>query len=128
VNYLSADDIIYLHDEIIRETGGSLGIRESGLLDSIVEKPKSYFAENELYPTLFDKAATVFEALCNYHVFTDGNKRTSALAMYRMLSINEYTLDATNEELEDYALIIATTNPDLAQVAKWIESHATKQS
>lgn len=126
MNYLTADDITYLHDTIIDETGGSLGIREHGLLNSIVEKPKSSFADQELYPLLFDKAATIFEALCNYHVFIDGNKRTAAMAMYRCLSINGYDLTASNKELEKYTLLIAITNPELEAVAVWIKRHAKK--
>lgn len=126
MRYLTADDIVYIHDKIVEEIGGSLGIREFGLLESIVNKPNSGFGGQDLYPTVFDKAATLYEALCNYHVFIDGNKRTAALVAYRFLSINGHELTASNKQLQDYTLYIATHNPDLADVAAWIKKHSKK--
>jgi death-on-curing protein len=126
--YLEATEITTIHDQIIDATGGSLGIRESELLESIATKPQASFAGHELYPSLFAKAAALYEALCNYHVFIDGNKRTSAIAMYRFLAINGYELVATNQELEIYTLSIANSHPDLANVAMWVEKHAKKSS
>jgi death-on-curing protein len=124
MQYVSAEDIIYIHDIIIRDTGGSPGLRERGLLDSIVKKPHSSFGGHDLYPALFDKAATIYEALRNYRVFIDGNKRTAALSMYRLLAVNGYGLSATNKQLEDYTLFMATDNPDLVYVADWIKAHS----
>lgn len=128
MHYLEAADIIAIHDQIVEATGGSLGIRESELLESIAMKPQASFAGRELYPSLFAKAAALYEALCNYQVFIDGNKRTSAIAMYRFLAINGYELVATNRELEMYTLSIANSHPELANVAIWIEKHAKKST
>ena len=124
--YISADDIVIIHDAIINEIGGSFGIREPGLLLSIAEKPKGNFSGQELYPDIFIKAAALYEGLCNYHVFIDGNKRTSAIAMYRFLYINGYELTATNKELVQYTLQITTTKPDIVDIAKWIKKHSRK--
>lgn len=126
MKYVTTSDIIYIHDKIIHETGGSLGVREPGLLESIAQKPQATFGGSQLYPTVFDKAAALFEALCNYHVFIDGNKRVAAMAMYRFLAINVYSLTASNKELEEYTLLVATTNPDLADMAAWIKNHSKK--
>ncbi len=124
--YISADDIVTIHDAVINEIGGSFGIREPGLLMSIAEKPKANFNGQELYPDIFIKAAALYEGLCNYHVFIDGNKRTSAIAMYRFLYINGYELTATNKELVQYTLQITTTKPDIVDIAKWIKKHSRK--
>lgn len=128
MHYLKAAEIIAIHDQIVEATGGSLGIRESELLESIALKPQASFAGNELYPSKFAKAAALYEALCNYHVFIDGNKRTSAIAMYRFLVVNGYELVATNQELEIYTLSISNSHPDLANVAEWVEKHAKKSA
>jgi len=127
MNYISADDIVTIHDSIVKEIGGSLGIREPGLLLSIAEKPKACFGSQDLYPDIFIKTAVIYESICNYHVFIDGNKRTAALVMYRFLTINGYNLVATNKELEDYTVLIATTNPDLANIAIWIKKHSKRK-
>jgi death-on-curing protein len=124
MQYVSPDDIVSIHDEIIKKIGGSLGIREPGMLVSIAEKPKTSFSGNELYPDIFTKAASLYEGICNYHVFIDSNKRTSAIVMYRFLAINGYDLTATNKQLEEYTLFIATSNPDITDVAAWIKAHS----
>jgi death-on-curing protein len=62
----SPSDILRIHDRIIEVTGGSPGLREPGLLSAIAEKPLATFDNHDLYPTLADKAAALFEALCNY--------------------------------------------------------------
>lgn len=126
MNYISADDIVSIHDDIVEAVGGSLGVREPGMLVSVAEKPKTSFGGQELYSDVFTKAAALYEGLCNYHVFIDGNKRTAAIVMYRFLAINGHDLTATNKELEDYTLFIATNNPDISDVAKWIKKHTEK--
>ena len=126
MRYLEAADITAIHDQIVAETGGSLGVREPELLESIAAKPQASFGGQELYPTVFAKAAALYEALCNYHVYIDGNKRTSAIAMYRILATNGYELTASNKELETFTLGMANSHPDLADVAKWIQQNSTK--
>lgn len=126
MRYLEAAEITAIHDLILEATGGSLGVREPELLESIANKPQSSFGGQELYPIVFAKAAALYEALCNYHVFVDGNKRTSAIAMYRFLAINGYDLTATNEELESFTLGMANGHPDLADVAQWVQDKSTK--
>jgi len=58
----------------------------------VTEKPRAGFGGVDLYPTLFDKAAAVFEALCNYHVFVDGNKRAAIAVLEYFLRQNGYSL------------------------------------
>jgi death-on-curing protein len=126
VNYLEAADIAAMHDQIVEATGGALGIRESELLESISQKPRASFGGQDLYVNVYAKAAALYEALCNYHVFLDGNKRTAAISMYRFLAINGFYLTATNQELEEYTLGLATGHPDLAEVATWVQGHSRR--
>jgi death-on-curing protein len=126
VQYLTADEIVLIHDKIVAATGGSLGVREPGLLVSIANKPQTCFGDMDLYPDIVTKAASLYEALCNYHVFIDGNKRAAAITMYRFLTINGYDLTATNKQLEDYTVYIATKNPEIESVAAWLKKHSQK--
>jgi death-on-curing protein len=126
MRYLETTEINAIHDQIVEATGGSLGVREPGLLDSIAAKQMSSFGGHELYPGIFAKAAALYEALCNYHVFIAGNKRTSAIAMYRFLVLNGFKLTATIQELETYTFSIATTHPDLTDMTNWIKQHSQK--
>jgi len=128
MQYLEAAEISSIHDQIVEATGGSLGIREPELLESIAQKPRATFGGKDLYQGIFAKTAALYEGLCNYHVFLDGNKRTAAISMYRFLTINGYNLTASNQELEDYTLSLATGHPDLAEVAEWVQQHSQPKS
>lgn len=125
---LSAQEIVYIHDRLIQASGGSLGLRESGLLVAIAEKAEASFGGVALYATIFDKSAAVFEAVCNYHVFVDGNKRTALVCLEYILSVNGFKLIASANEREDFVLMTATTHPDLEDVAIWIENHSRKET
>jgi death on curing protein len=85
MKYLSAQDILAIHARIVDKTGGSQGIRDIGLLQSVVERPKTKLSGQEMYLDVFSKAAATQEALAKYHVFVDGNKRTSVSAATRFL-------------------------------------------
>lgn len=126
MTYLSAEEIAAINQVVVEESGGSIGIREPGLLDSIAQKPLSGFGDHELYPGVFLKAAALYEAIVNYHVFIDGNKRTGFAAMARFLAINGYALKITDEEIEGYTVSIAVTKTDLADIAGWIKKHSKK--
>lgn len=126
MNYLGADEIAAINEVVIEESGGSLGIREPGLLDSIANKPLGGFGNHELYSGIFLKAAVLYEAVVNYHVFVDGNKRTGFASMARFLAINGYKLALTDQEIENYTITIATAKTDLADIAAWIKTHSKK--
>jgi death on curing protein len=123
---LSASDILRIHDRLIEATGGGLGLREPGLLAAIADKPRASFDGEDLYPGLEDKAAAIFEALCNYHVFVDGNKRTAITCLEYFLYLNSRQLKASVAERERFTLEVATTHPDLADVAVWVKHHSVE--
>lgn len=121
---LNADDLIAIHHVVIEETGGSFGLRDPGMLEAIAAKPDASFGGQELYADLASKAAALYEAVVNYHVFVDGNKRTGVAALGLYLHKNSHDLVATNVELERFTLHVATTHPDLAEVAGWVQQHS----
>ncbi len=77
MKYLSAEQVLFIHSRLIDETGGSHGIRDTGLLQAAVERPKATFGGKDLYPDIFYKAAALLESLIKNHPFIDGNKRTA---------------------------------------------------
>ncbi len=74
--HLTLEQIIQLHDLLVRETGGSQGVRDAGAIESAVAQPRMSFGGQELYPTLVEKAAALSFSLINNHPFVDG--KTSA--------------------------------------------------
>ena len=70
----SKDKVLRLHQYIASETGGSIGLRDEGLLESALESAFATFGGKELYPTKEGKAARIGASLVSNHAFLDGNK------------------------------------------------------
>ncbi len=115
-----------IHAKIIDETGGSHGVRDLNLLISITERPKTSFGGREMYPTIFDKAAVCLEGFARFHVFVDGNKRTSIVASARLLATNGYDLIVSNKEMEDFVLKAAVEKLEISEIAVWLKKHSKK--
>ena len=79
--YLTPEQILFIHARLIAETGGGHGVRDIGLLDSAIARPRATFDGTDLYPDLFLKTAALMASLAQNHPFVDGNGRTSRLLM-----------------------------------------------
>ena len=66
-----------IHDILIDRFGGAKGVRDSGILQSAINRPYQTFDGNDLYPDAVDKAAAIFESVISNHPFIDGNKKDS---------------------------------------------------
>ena len=66
--------------------------------------------ENDLYPSIYDKAAQLCYGLANNHPFTDGNKRTALHSMYVYLIINGFDIMATQQDVENMIIDVASGN------------------
>ena len=84
---LSKPQILLLHEQLIAETGGSSGLRDEGMLDSALNAPFQTFAEEDVYPSLQQKAARLCFGLVKNHPFVDGNKRIGAHVMLVFLAL-----------------------------------------
>ena len=125
-SFITVEQAIKAHDEIISETGGSHGVRDLGLLDSALNRPFHSFAGTDLYENIFEKTAALIHSLLLNHPFVDGNKRTSVYLGYRFLQINNYTLTATNNHLVRFALDIESKKLNLEDIANWLKTHSRK--
>ena len=74
MKFLSLSQVLYLHQRIIEESGGTNGIRNLSGLESALAQPKMTFEGKDLYPELHDKATALAFSLINNHPFLDGNK------------------------------------------------------
>jgi death-on-curing protein len=92
IRYLVLIEVIELHRQIIEQSGGSLGIRDLGAVESALAQPRMTFGGEELYPTLVDKAAAIGFSLIMNHPFIDGNKRIGHAAMEVFLVMNRRRL------------------------------------
>ena len=81
MNYLSVEQIVDLHSEVVARSGGADGVREIAGLESAVAQPQMTFGGVDLYPTVEAKAAALAFSLVMNHPFLDGNKRIGHAAM-----------------------------------------------
>lgn len=124
--YIPIEEVLIIHDDMISRYGGSFGIRDMGLIESALARPKSSFGGQDLYPGIHDKAAALFHSLIFNHAFTDGNKRTTLTVTARFLSLNGYELKASQEEIVDFPLWVENNHLDIEEIAKWLGEHTEK--
>lgn len=122
---LTVDEIIYLHSKLITKTGGSDGLRDRGLLESAVYSALGGFGDEEVYPTIEEKAARLMFSLVNNHAFVDGNKRIGVLVILTTLRLNEVELKYTQTELIEIGLQVAKGKMNYEQVLSFVISHQT---
>lgn len=104
--YLTLEQIIQIHDAAL-EFGGSPGIRDRHALESVVEMPRMAMYGNDLYPHIYDKAATYLYHIVQNHPFVDGNKRTGAASAQLFLRINDVIDNIPDEVYEEFVVDLA---------------------
>jgi death-on-curing protein len=121
---LSFDDVLVLHERIIRQSGGSLGVRNREIVASALVQPFATFDGHELYPTLIEKAALMgYLLICN-HPFVDGNKRIGHAVMEILMVLNGFEIEATVDEQETIILKVADGGISREEFTVWLESHS----
>lgn len=122
--FITIQEVLDDHAEIIREYGGAEGIRDMGLLTSALEMPKAALFGEYLHPTIFDKAAAyLFHIVCNYP-FIDGNKRTGTIMALVFLRQNRIHLTLTEEQtlaLEELVVNRAESKTTKEQIANFFK-------
>ncbi|KXG90887.1 type II toxin-antitoxin system death-on-curing family toxin [Fannyhessea vaginae] len=123
MKYLTREQVMKLHQVLIETSGGSLGIRDEGMLDSALKTPLQTFDKRELFPTILDKATRLAFGLIKNHPFIDGNKRIGTHAMLIFLALNNIMLSYKDEELIDIIFKVASDRADENDLYNWIENH-----
>ena len=125
--FLTADQILTIHDQQAREFGGLLGVRsEPGLLSAIGQPQQSAFGE-DAYPSVADKAAAYGFFIAENQPFLDGNKRTAADAMLTFLDLNGFEFDQTNDEIAEAFERLGDKSLDQAGFIAWVCGHARQR-
>lgn len=127
INFLTLEQVLYIHEDQIEKYGGSHGVRDLTLLESAILRPQTTFGGRELYESIFDKAAALMHSLLLNHPFIDGNKRTAIVSSLAFLEFNGFSLTATNKKLEKYALLIENQKPSIEAISTWLKKHSKKR-
>ena len=124
---LDIEQVIYIHELIIDTAGGSQGVRDYALLHSALERCKIMFGGEDLYPTIFHKAAALLHSLVMNHAFLDGNKRTAFAAMSRFLNANGYRIKASQDEIVVMCVAVDNEGWGVKQIVGWLKIHTIKK-
>lgn len=107
---LTKDNILTLYKIMVDNTGGTIGIRDTSLLESALNAPFQTFGDEELYPSIIEKASRLCYGLIKNHPFIDGNKRIGVYAMLVFLESNNLNLNFSDEEIINIALKTADSS------------------
>jgi death-on-curing protein len=116
--------ILAVHDEQIAEHGGSAGLRDAGLLESALARPLNLASYGK--PDHADLAACYGVGIAKNHPFVDGNKRTAFVAVELFLTLNGWSLRASDADAVLVVLAVAAGKVDETGFAEWIRRHAER--
>ncbi len=127
---ITFEDLVYINDwsqKLTDTTEITEGIREENLLKSIPEAINQTFGGEELYPTVYKKAAYIWEKLSKYHCFIDGNKRTALATTIIFMGINNYSFHTNKIDLYDRCIDIASSQVDIDFIEEYLKAITTKE-
>jgi death-on-curing protein len=123
IRYLTLVEVLDLHDQIIQQPQGAMGIRDLGSLESAIAQPRMTFGGQDLYPTIVDKASALGFSIVMNHPFLDGNKRTGHGAMETFLVLNGLEINAFVDEQERVILALASGELERDIFTNWLRQN-----
>ncbi len=126
--FLSIIQVLIIHDQMIKRFGRSPGIRDIGLIESAAGRPQATYDDEELYATLFDKAAALLQSLLKNHPFIDGNKRTALTSAGLFLAINGWNLKNQHDEEVNFTIQVDKQHLSIEEISTWLEKHSSKRT
>lgn len=115
--YLTLEQTLEMQAALVQKFGGLPGVRDSNLLISAVETPKAAMFGDDLYPTVYDKAAVYLFQIVRSHPFNDSNKRTGFIAAYLFLKANKVPIQFEDEVYEEFVVEVAKGKKTKEEIA-----------
>jgi death-on-curing protein len=128
MRYLTIAEALEIYQRVMQQTGGLMGVRDLGLLESAIAQPYMTFGGNELYSSLAEQAAALGFSLIQNHPFADGNKRTGHAVMESFLALNDYEINASTAEQVEVILSLASGNLSREEFTEWLSNHIQELS
>ncbi len=120
IQFLTVDEVLAIHERVIEEFGGAPGVRDHGLVDSAVYRPRSGY-----YDELLSMAAALFESLLMNHPFVDGNKRVAFFATDVFLRINGFHIDVKPDRAHAHLIgLMERREADKNHLERWLRRSA----
>lgn len=119
MRYLTVEEVLEINAEVM---GGRHSLRDRGLLNSAVARPKASAFGADAYPDLVSKAAALLHSLVLNHAFVDGNKRTAVLSTLIFLDLNGYVIRWDQHEALDFVLRLVVHQVELHDATSFLRS------
>lgn len=119
--WVRQDVVLAMHEEALKLHGGPEGVRDMGLLESALARPKNLLAYSEQAPSLAKLAAAYAKGIVANHPFVDGNKRTAFTVSVTFLSLNGLRLTAPKEDRVLTFWSLADGSLSEEQLGDWFE-------
>lgn len=116
--------VLIAHEISLANFGGADGVRDAGLLESALAKPRNLFSYGK--PSLFEMAASYSYGIIKNHPFVDGNKRTGFLVGAMFLELNGWLLSATEMEATNTIISVAAGTLSENELAEWYRQHCVQ--
>ncbi|HHW37665.1 MAG TPA: type II toxin-antitoxin system death-on-curing family toxin [Bacillales bacterium] len=128
INYLTINQVITINTIQIRlySPDEQLGVKDPNLLDSAVNRPKQSAFGKDVYPSIYEKAAELFESLAKNHAFHNANKRTALASLIVFLKINHFLWTMGIEEEQDFTVDVVNHKYTFKEIVSTIESHTER--
>ncbi|WP_138756326.1 type II toxin-antitoxin system death-on-curing family toxin [Paenibacillus sinopodophylli] len=125
IRYLSVQEVIAINVALIQKysPGEHVGVKDSGLLESAILRPRSSAFGDDAYPSLFDKATAFFESLGMNHPFQNANKRTAFASLVIFLQLNGYLFVMGQKDAEDMTVDMVNHKYSFQALSALIEEH-----
>ncbi len=124
IEYLSIFEILEIRARLAAETGDAFDILNLNGLKSALAAPRQSMFGEDLFPTVWDKAAALLFLLIQNHPFYDGNKRIALWAVDEFLRRNGWMLSAAPREKARFTTAVAASQADIATAAQWLRENA----
>lgn len=126
MHFITLDEVLAIHGEMIALFGGRSGIHDFTLLHSAIERPKAQFGGTYLYTSIWIMAAALLHSLVKNHPFDDGNKRTAYASTTRFLYKNGYNLKNKHGEGIEFMVGVDIKNTSIKEIADWLKKNSSK--
>jgi death-on-curing protein len=117
MDFVTLDDALFLVSKL------GLYVKDAGLLDSALSRPKTKLFGEFVYPTIELMAAAMHQSLVNNHPLIDGNKRAAWVILNAFVELNNHELEMTVDEGMDFTLGVAEGRYDIEESAALIKAH-----
>jgi death-on-curing protein len=117
--------VLAAHDRLLAAHGGATGLRDAGLLESALTRPRQHYSYGS--PDVFELAALYTSGLVRNHPFTDGNKRTGFAVGIAFLELNGFNFHAAEEDATEKVFGLAAGELDEAGYTAWLRSTSKRR-